>query len=473
MQSTFTDENAVINTINEVLESKVGSRKYKIWFKNSTRFELTREYMKIGVPNMFIANWLKTHFLNEITEAVEQVTRDERKVSFSIDSSLFSSRNKKNTAVSKVNTKTKKAVVKESPGRPVKYAPRKKVKLTLDTFVVGKSNELAYNTARAVATSKDSPFNPLFIHGGYGVGKTHLLQGICNEVCRRRPETNWLYLSAEDFANQFILALKTGKLEAFRRRMRQTDLLAIDDIHFLARKKSTQEEFLHTFNSIDLAGKQVVLVSDAHPKEIDELSDKLVNRFVSGMVVKIDTPDFETRYGICKQFADSSQKSIPDDVLRYVAENLKTNVRELEGAILKLIAFSSLQNSQIDTHMASQILSEHLAKADPIVQISDIEQAVADYFQVCNSDIRSSKKDRTISLARHFCMYMARKHTKMSSPEIGRFLGNKNHATVLLACKKIEEKVSKNSSIRWNGPAGNKVAKARTVLNKIEENMKN
>ncbi len=169
--------------------------------------------------------------------------------------------------------------------------------------MVGPSNELAYNAAKAVIREQQSPFNPLFIHGGYGVGKTHLLQGICHGVAQARPGTQWLYLSAEDFANQFVLALKTRKLEAFRRRMRQTDLLAIDDVHFLASKPSTQEEFLHTFNTINLAGKQVILVSDAHPKMIGQLSEKLVNRFVSGMVVKIDAPDLQTRCEICRQFA--------------------------------------------------------------------------------------------------------------------------------------------------------------------------
>ncbi len=474
MQSIFTDENAVIDNINEVLEEKVGSRKYKIWFRNSTKLEISKHYLKIGVPNSFIANWLKKNFMEEITETVMQVTRQEKKISFTINPELFNTGRRNKRSDKKVNKK-KRAVVREVPKRKGKKPSfrKQKAKLTFDTFVVGKSNELAFNTAKAVATSKDSPFNPLFIHGGYGVGKTHLLQGICNEVCRNRPETNWLYLSAEDFANQFVLALKTGKLEAFRSRMRQTDLLAIDDIHFLARKKSTQEEFLHTFNTIDMAGKQVVLVSDAHPKEIGEISDKLVNRFVSGMVVKIDEPDLETRTGICRQFAKKMNSSLPEKIVEFTAENLKTNVRELEGAILKLIAFESLQNKPLTISMARRILSNQLSKADPIVQISDIEESVADYFEVSSSEIRSSKKDRTISLARHFTMYLARTHTNMSSPEIGKFLGNKNHATVLLGSRKIENMLKKNANVRWKNPEGNKSKKAKTVLNAINTLLKN
>jgi chromosomal replication initiator protein len=360
-----------------------------------------------------------------------------------------------------------------SAGRlsPRLAAKKKGLKLSLDTFVVGSPNELAYNAAQAVIKEEKSPFNPLFIHGGYGIGKTHLLQGICNAVSKSRPQTNWLYLSAEDFANQFVLALKTRKLEAFRSRMRQTDLLAIDDIHFLASKPGTQEEFLYTFNSIDLAGKQVVMASDAHPKMIGQLSEKLVNRFVSGMVVKVDLPDYNMRCQIVAQYARTMRRHIPENVMQYVAENMRTNVRELEGAMLKLIAFSSLQNDKINLHMAQEILAEHLSRTDPIVHVSDIESAVATFFGITPANIHSSKKDRTVALARRFSMFLARKHTKMSFPEIGKCMGNKNHATVILACRKVEEQVKANADVRWQSPAGNKVSKARTVLAKLEESI--
>ena len=253
--------------------------------------------------------------------------------------------------------------------------------------------------------------------------------------------------------------------------MRQMDLLAIDDIHFLASKPSTQEEFLHTFNTISLAGKQVVLASDAHPKMIGQLSEKLVSRFISGMVVKIETPDFQTRCQICRQYAAKLGKNVPEAVIRYIAENLRTNVRELEGALLKLIAFASLQNEKIKLAMATEVLAEHLARTDPIVHISDIESAVATYFGITPANIHSSKKDRTVALARHFSMYLVRKHTKMSSSEIGRVMGNKNHATVLLACRKVEDLIAQNADVHWQGPTGNKVSRARTILANLEESL--
>ncbi len=470
MQSTVTDDTSAVSAINEVLAERIGPQKFRIWFKNSTRMAIADGYLKVGVPNLFIASWIENHFSSDINHAVRAATGANRKITFTIDPELAGHQRRgqldsQAQLVEKAQNRTprQRAVIK-----PV---ASKRLKLSLDTFVVGSSNELAYNAAKTVINDKQSPFNPLFIHGGYGIGKTHLLQGICNGVTGKRPETNWLYLSAEDFANQFILALKTGKLETFRRRMRHTDLLAIDDIHFLARKTSTQEEFLHTFNSIDLAGKQVIMVSDAHPKMIGQLSEKLVNRFVSGMVVRIEPPDLRTRCEICRQFVQTMRKSIPESVIKFTAEHLHTNVRELEGALLKLIAYSSLQKEKITLNMAKEVLAEHLARTDPIVHVSDIESAVATYFGLTPANIHSSKKNRTVALARHFSMYLVRKHTRLSTPEIGRCMGNKNHATVLMACKKIEDLIKRNAELHWQGPTGNKVAKARGVLNNLEESI--
>lgn len=500
MQSTITDEifsasqkegacrseaEPAIQAISEALANKVGQQKYRIWFKNSTKLTLDGGYLKVGVPNLFIANWIENHFQNEINQAVHSVTGKSPKITFTIDPELSGRRAGSNVASSnaaKKDQRLSRFVTDQAAKKAALSGQQKKrLKLDLDTFVVGSSNELAYNAARVIVNEQQSPFNPLFVHGGYGVGKTHLLQGICNAVSQKRPQANWLYLAAEDFANQFILALKTKKLEAFRQRMRKTDLLAIDDIHFLASKPSMQEEFLHTFNTISLAGKQVVLASDAHPKMISQLSEKLVNRFISGMVVKIDIPDLETRCRICRQYLENihnggsqntnANNAVPESVIRYIAENMRTNVRELEGALLKLIAFSALKNEKITLSLAKAILSEHLERCDPIVHVSDIESAVATFFGITPTSMHSSKKNRTVALARHFSMYLTRKHTNMSSSEIGRVMGNKNHATVLLACRKIESLLEKNSDLNWNGPSGNKISKAKAVLAQLEKDI--
>ncbi len=465
MHGTFTDE---ISAITEAIAERIGKQKYRIWFKDSAKFSLNENFLTVGVPNLFVSNWLEKHFLHVISEAVNEVRSCSTKVSFAVDGEL-AGRQRSVVVNSRVKPAAKGLVKKQLSSTSRKGLLNDKLKYKLESFVVGSSNELAYNAAKAVINQEKSPFNPLFIHGGYGVGKTHLMQGICNSVSVIRPGTNWLYLSAEDFVNQFVLALKTKKLEAFRRRMRQTDLLAIDDIHFLASKPSTQEEFLHTFNTVELAGKQVVLASDAHPRMTGEISEKLVNRFVSGMVVKINPPDFRTRCAICRQFACRSGQNISDGVISYIAKNIQSNVRELEGAVLKLVAVSSLQGRRINVELSKEILCQHLSRMDPIVHVSDIESASATYFGITTGDLHSSKKDRTVSLARRYSMYLARKHTKMSTPEIGRCTGNKNHATVLLACRKVKNELKNNTQLHWRSSAGNRVSTARTIVAQLEE----
>ena len=463
MQTTVTDE---IVAINQFLAERIGQQKYRVWFKNSTRFTIADDYLKIGVPNPFIGSWIESHFLSDIAAAAEAISGSAKKITFNIEPQLADNQRRTQLdcqaeLVQKAQNKTTRSRIsdRQTIDRPLK--------MSLESFVVGPSNQLAYNAAVSVVSEEVSPFNPLFIHGGYGLGKTHLMQGICNMMSRTRPQANWLYVSAEDFTNQFVLALKTKKLDAFRRRYRQTDLLAIDDIHFLASKPSTQEEFLHTFNTINLAGKKVVLASDAHPKMIGQLCESLVNRFVSGMVVKIEPPDIKTRCRIICQKAAAMNKQLDDKVVTYIAENIRSNIRELEGAILKLIAYSSLCNEKISPEMARKVLAEHISRTDPIVHISDIESAVTTYFGITPAEVHSSRKDRTVSLARSFSMYLARKYTDMSFPEIGRLMGNKNHATVILACRKIEDALKNNSMVNWQSSNGNKVAKAQDILDQL------
>ncbi|MGA2173261.1 MAG: chromosomal replication initiator protein DnaA [Sedimentisphaerales bacterium] len=472
-EDTCRTADALIGAVNDAIAAKIGQQKFRIWFKHSTRLTLADGHLKVGVANPFISTWLESHFHAAISEAAKAVVGANCQVWFTIDPQLCGHHKPStfDSLAGPAEPAGNRAFLPHAATRTA-VSSGQRLKLTFDAFVVGQSNELAYNAAKAVICDKQSPFNPLFIHGGYGLGKTHLLQGICNEMRRTRPAANWLYLSAEDFANQFVLALKTRKLDAFRGRMRQTDLLAIDDIHFLASKPATQEEFLHTFNTLDLAGRQVILASDAHPKMITQLSEKLVNRFVSGMVVKIDTPDFRTRCEICRRYARGINKHVPEEVVSYISDNLRSNIRELQGALLKLIAFASLQNTKIDLKMASDVLAEHIERCDPMVHLSDIESTVATFFGITPSAIHSTKKDRTITLARHFSMYLARKHTRMSSSEIGRLLGDKNHATVLVACKKVEEQIAENAQLNWKGPTGNKVCLAKTVLEQLETSIR-
>lgn len=467
VQTIVMDE---VEAINRVIENRIGQHKYRVWFKNNSRISLADGELKIEVPNMFISSWLENHFQNDIEAACKEVIGTELHLCFSINPAI-SNRQKKHQIVNQTEILNQEPITitkQPKPSNPI----NNRLKLDLDSFVVGNNNQLAYSAARSVVSTQKSPYNPLFFHGGYGIGKTHLLQGICNELHKARGDSKWIYISAEDFTNQFILAMKTKKLETFRRKFREIDLLAIDDIHFFASKPSTQEEFLHTFNAIDLAGKQLVLACDAHPKMIDKLCDKLVNRFVSGMVIKIEQPDFQTRYEICKSKLSLMKKSFPEPVIKYVAEHIKANVRELEGALLKLTAFEALNEEKLSVGLAEKILSEHITKTDPLIRISDIESAAANYFGLTTADIHSSKKEKTISIARSISMFLARKYTNMSYPEIGKLMGNKNHATVILACRKVQDYITLNSEISWRSASGTRIAKIRGIIEILERNIR-
>jgi chromosomal replication initiator protein len=455
---------AQATAICEALAGVIGQQKFRVWFGSASRVNVADEFLTIAVPSEFMARWITSHFGTQIDDAAASVTGRKLKVTMSVQPTLLlpDARRKE---VPDAAPKAERPVEVPKPHARKAHGP----KLMLEDFVVGQSNQLAFNAARAVISSDVSPFNPLFIHGGYGVGKTHLLQGICNGLAAARPGAKMMYLSAEEFMNHFVLALKTKRLEDFRARFRQLDLLAIDDIHFIANKNSMQSEFLHTFNSIDLAGKQIILASDAHPKQIGQLSESLVSRFVSGMVVKIESPEYQTRLEICRRIAAKMKKTIGEDVLQYVAEHVRSNVRELEGAILKLVAYAALGGQRPDVDMARRILDDHITRTDPLVHVSDIEGSVAAFFGVSPGDVHSSKKDRTVVAARSFCMYLVRNSTRMSFPEIGKFMGGKNHATVLMACKKVEELLGRNAEVKWDSPAGNRVARAKTILAQIQD----
>lgn len=461
MEATFTDE---ISAIQEHLAREIGVQQYQIWFRNATQLTLRKDCLEIAVANPFISQWIQSHFEKPLQKAMETVLHQRQPIRYRTDRSLSPAGSKTNP-----NPAERISAGRSKPSRSAAGRTSEPLKMSLDTFIVGAKNELAYNAAKTVAQQEKSPFNPLFYHGGYGVGKTHLLQGICNEIAKNRPNAKWLYTSAEDFANQYVLALKTRRLDTFRNRFRNLDILAIDDIHFLSNKTAMQEEFLHTFNSIDLAGKQIVLASDAHPKEISALCEKLVNRFVSGMVIRIDPPDFDTRCRILIHRAKKMKQPLRKEVVEYIAGSISSSVRELEGALFKVMAYSALTQKPISLEEAQEVLSEHIARTDPVVHHSDITAAVAEFFHLSPADLYSARKERTVSLARSLAMYLTRRFTKMSFPEIGKVMGNKNHATVILACRKIEKALEQNAPLRWRSPTGFRSVPAKELLDRLME----
>ena len=450
------------------LHRRIGTQKLNAWFKHSTSLSYEDGQVKVGTANPFTAGWIESHFADDLAAAAQEVTASAATVLVSVDPAL-NGRIRRRQLDIQANL-----VARGTSGRTRRrHKGGQKLRHKLDDFVVGASNRLAYSAAVAVAESGAAKFNPLFVHGTCGVGKTHLLQGICNAVDEANTNGSglkWRYLTAEQFTNDFVEAIKAKKVDRFRRTYRPLDLLVIDDVHFLAAKKATQDEFLHTFNTIDSAGKQVVMASDAHPRMLGRLAEQLVSRFLSGMVVKIDPPGRTTRVKILKRFAAKRNVRIRRDVLDFIAEHVRGSVRELEGTLVKLTALAQLASKPVTVQTARDALADHLAQTDSAITVGDIESVVSAYFGITVADLHSSRRTQTVSLARSAAMFLARRHTRMSFPEIGRFMG-KNHSSVVLAVQRMEKMLRENTSCRWMTPAGPKSMSAKDLLSLLTEQL--
>jgi chromosomal replication initiator protein len=325
---------------------------------------------------------------------------------------------------------------------------------TFDQFVTGPCNRLAQAAASAVGDKPGAAYNPLFIHGGVGLGKTHLLQAICQRVLENTPTARILYLSCDSFINQFINAVEHGDMNGFRHRYRNVDLLVIDDIHFLAGRERTQEEFFHTFNTLYQTHKQIILSADAAPKEIPELEERLVSRFNWGLVARIDRPCYETRCAILKKKARIRSLEIPDDVICFVAGRVENNTRELEGAVTKLQGLSLLTNGIIDMETAKSALGDMPQLDQRRITIQQIFEAVTKYYNVRLSDLQSKRRHKSIAFPRQVCMFLARRHTRYSLEEIGGYFGGRDHTTVMHAVRTVD----------WDVKNDRDVAKQLTTL---------
>ncbi len=318
---------------------------------------------------------------------------------------------------------------------------------TFDQFVTGPCNRLASAAASAVAEKPGAGYNPLFIHGGVGLGKTHLLQAICQRFLERQPAARILYLSCDSFINQFINAVEHGDMNGFRHRYRNVDMLLIDDIHFLARRERTQEEFFHTFNSLHQINKQIILSADAAPSEIPELEERLVSRFNSGLVARIDKPCYETRCAILKKKARIRGLELEEDVICYVAGKVMNNTRELEGAVTKLQGMSRLQECKIDVELAKGALGDSATPEQRRITIQQILDAVTRYYNVRLSDLQGKRRHKSIAFPRQVCMYLARRHTRYSLEEVGGYFGGRDHTTVMHAVRTVDSDVKNDREI--------------------------
>jgi chromosomal replication initiator protein len=488
----------------DAIAQRVGQQRFHVWFNNSTRLDLKQDGLEIAVPNDFISEWIGMHFTRPIQEAAHEVLGCPLPVRFSVVPQLFEvgsdsadgpGLGAKPVAIVAEPGKGTKGRAK-ADARPVAaavpilrpaaserrgglqgdsdlsssvFAMRPRLRHDLDNYVVGAGNQLAYNTAIYVAEFPGVQYNPLFIHGNCGLGKTHLLQGLCKKFIEHHPTKRWMYLTGEEFTNEFLSAMRANKLDTFRRKMRDLDLLVIDDVHFLSGKRATQEEFLHTFNAIEAMGRQVVMASDNHPKMIEEFGESLINRFVSGMVVRIDPPNYATRCEILRSLSDRGGMCLNDEVINWVARRVTQNVRELEGAVTRIAAHTKLTGRPADAAMAQEALGDLDRQLVAPVKPENILQSVCNYFGIESKDLMSGRRQRTISLARSVAMFLVRKTAKLSFPEIGARMGKRNHSTVISACRRIERAVQKNETLLWTSSVGDRQEEAAELLQRLEE----
>ena len=331
---------------------------------------------------------------------------------------------------------------------PGYFNPTLNPKYTFDSFVVGNNNRFAHAAALAVAEAPATSYNPLFIYGGVGLGKTHLMHAIGNEILRNNKNANILYVTSEKFTNQLINAIKDNKNEQFRSKYRNIDVLLIDDIQFIAGQERVQEEFFHTFNTLHESGKQVIISSDRPPKDINLLEDRLKSRFEWGLIADISNADYETRLAILRKKSQLDNIIIDDEILANIANRIDTNIRELEGALNKLIARASLINSPITMEMAEWAINEIVSSKDKVISSSFIQETVAKYFNIDPKDIAGSKRSADIVFPRQIAMYLCRTVPQLSLPQIGKDFGNRDHTTVMHACNKIEKEMKENKNTK-------------------------
>ncbi len=321
-------------------------------------------------------------------------------------------------------------------------------KYTFDTFVVGNNNRFAHAAALAVAEAPATSYNPLFIYGGVGLGKTHLMHSIGNEILRKNRDSKILYVTSEKFTNHLINAIKDNKNEQFRTKYRNIDVLLIDDIQFIAGKERIQEEFFHTFNTLHESGKQIIISSDRPPKDIQLLEDRLKSRFEWGLIADISNPDYETRLAILRKKAQLDNIIIDDEILSNIATRIDSNIRELEGTLNKLIAKSSLTNSPITMEMAEKAINDIVSQQDKVISSDFIQETVAKYFNISAKELKGSKRSNDIAFPRQIAMYLCRNVAQMSLPQIGKDFGKRDHTTVMHACNKIEQEMKENQNTK-------------------------
>lgn len=439
-----TNHDDIWQAILGIIRTELSEQSFKTWFEFVRCASWDGETLTLAVPDKFYGDWLQDHYKEIILSACMKTISCRPVLAYRV-------------ADQTVKEKKQHHISASIPGilsQNKTFSPRPQQgsdpftlcfndAYTFDDFVVGPGNRFAHAAAVAISESPSKTYNPFFVYGRSGLGKTHLLQAIAHKIKRSFPEKKVCYTSSESFTNALINSIHKRTTTQFRQQYRSLDVLLIDDIHFIAGKESTQEEFFHTFNTLYDAKKQIILSSDRSPKEIPSLEARLLSRFEWGLITDMQAPDFETRVAILKKKLERESVTVPNEILFYIAEHIKNNIRELEGALIRVCAYATLTEKPVTLSVVEALLQTSVSEEEKKISVDVIQQYVADECGVNVSDLRSKKRTKTIAYPRHIAMFLARKHTHHSLPEIGNFFGGRSHATVMHACSKIQELIDK------------------------------
>lgn len=417
---------------------KISQKAFDMWLKPLKLLNMSESQIELEVPNKFFKDWISDNYQSILKDALLQIT----KKNYSINFRLNEGKEEKETTPREFDKLPTAKVIKEAKDDGLNPS------YNFAAFIVGSCNQFAHAAALAVANLPAKDYNPLFIYGGVGLGKTHLINAIGNQIAPNDPPAKICYISSEKFTNELINCLRYEKMTDFRNKYRNKDVLLVDDIQFLGGKERTQEEFFHTFNSLYESHKQIVLTSDKPPKDIPGLEERLRSRIGWGLIADIQPPDIETRVAILGKKAEMNNIALSNDVGLFLASHLGSNVRELEGALTRLGAYASLTGNDININMAKEMLKDIFSDREKMISIENIQKAAANFFNIKVSDLKSPKKLKIYALPRQISMYLCRTMTKSSFPEIGAKFGGKDHSTVIHAFRQIEKKATDDSYIK-------------------------
>lgn len=419
------------------IQEQIGKASYETWFSAVQVKEKNPGVLVIEAPDDFFKTWILEHYQRDIQKILDSAGEGPIHVEFSVNSSILST-----------DTQTRLAKLEQNFAGAGGSQSTLNARFNFDNFVIGPSNRFACAASLAVAESPAKAYNPLLIYGRVGLGKTHLIQAITHKIRQFYPSLKHCYMSSEQFTNELINAIRNRSTTQFRKKYREIDVLLIDDVQFIAGKESTQEEFFHTFNALHDNRKQIIITSDRPPKEIINLEERLSSRFAWGLVADIQPPDFETRVAILRKKIKNEAIQVPDDVIHFIAEQIKTNIRELEGALIRVAAYSLLEGRPVTLDVATKTLKDMVRETSRTINVETVQKIVAEFFRIPLSELRCKKRTKNIVLPRQIAMYLSRQLTAQSLPEIGNAFGGKDHTTVLHSCKRVKQALIEDREVK-------------------------